>query len=278
MPLIAYIQNLFKRKRPPRRVEWLHANVPRSRSRPHYAQLILPAGVLALAALGAWLFYHFHFRRNSQFILRELVITSGETMNEMLVREYLGLREGMPLFDLDIERRRRELLTDAPNIRSASITRQIPSRMEVRIVEREPVGRMGRSGQVADDEGVVFPRYVGVDHLPMIVGVEGIEVQSGTRLAGMGLAAVRLLATIRRPEYNLPVAMVDLAHSDYLQLTLSDQRQVRLWWKGMDTAGVDSREALARRLRRLLQAMAAAPQRRVWDATVPDDNRIFTPY
>lgn len=278
MARIASIRNLFKRKPPPPRAEWLHANVPRGHSRPRYAQWILPAGVWVLLALGGWLFYHFHFRRNAQFVLRELVIASGETMNEMLVREYLGLREGMPLFDLDIERRRLELLTDAPNIRSASITRQIPSRMEVRIVEREPVGRMGRSGQVADDEGVVFPRYVGVDHLPTIVGVEGIEVQPGTRLAGMGLAAVRLLAAIRRPEHHLPVAMVDLSHSDYLLLTLSDQRQVRLWWKGMDTAGVDSREALARRLRRLLQAMAAAPQRRVWDATVPDDNRIFTPY
>ena len=47
----------------------------------------------------------------------------------------------------------------------------------------------------------------------------------------------------------------------------------------MDAAvGGDSRDALGKRLKRLLQAMAMAPQRQVWDATVPDDNRIFTPY
>ena len=278
MAIPPFIRGLFRRKRAPRQVEWLHANVPRGQARLHWNQLIAPVAVLGLAVLAGGLFYHYHFRRNPQFVLRELAIVSGETMNEMLVREYLGLREGMPLFDLDIERRRQDLLTDAPNIRSISITRHTPSRMEVRIVEREPVGRMGRSGQVTDDEGVVFPRYVGVEHLPMLVGLEGVEVQPGNHLEGMGLAAVRLLSMIRRPEYNLPVVQIDLSHSDYLQLTLADQRQVRLWWKGMDTAGVDSREALGRRLKRLLQAMAVAPQRRVWDATVPDDNRIFSPY
>ena len=42
--------------------------------------------------------------------------------------------------------------------------------------------------------------------------------------------------------------MVDLSHSDYLQLVLSDQRQVKLWWKGMDAPGPTSREALRLRL------------------------------
>ncbi len=76
------------------------------------------------------------------------------------------------------------------------------------------------------------------------------------------------------------MAAVDVSHTDYLNLTLRDHRQVRLWWKGMDApnGSDEARETLSRRLKRLLQAMALAPQRQVWDATVPDDNRIFSPY
>ena len=46
----------------------------------------------------------------------------------------------------------------------------------------------------------------------------------GGRLDGMGLAAVRLLAVITRPEYALPVSVVDVSRTDYLCLSLRDQR------------------------------------------------------
>lgn len=257
-------------------VPWLHANAARQRSTARIVCVVL--GVLLLANaiwLGPRLFYLAHFRHNSCFTLRDIAIASGETMSEMLVRDFLGLREGMSLFDPDIERRRREMLAIAPNVRSISITRRLPARLEVRVVEREPVGRVGRGGQVVDGEGVVFPRYVNTDHLPMLTGLEGIEVQPGARLDGMGLAAVRLLTCLARPEFSLPVATVDISRPDYLQLVLSDQRQVKFWWQGLDAPTANSSDALALRLKRLMHAMAAAPQRRLWDASVPDDKRIF---
>ena len=282
-------RNLFRRrKRKVGEIEWLHANVPRFREHAGMERWIIAAGAAVVLLLACGLVYRFHFSRNPQFLLRDLSITSGETISEGLVRQVLldhqsrefrnGDKPGF-LFGPDIEDVRDELLQRAPGIRSVTITRRLPSRMEVRVVEREPVGRIGRNEQVIDAEGVIFPRNVGVDHLPMIVGLEGFQVQPGVRLDGMGLAAVRLLAAILNPEYALQVAAVDVSHTDYLCLTLHDQRLVKLWWKGMDAAaGSDSREALGRRLKRLLQAMAMAPQRQVWDATVPDDNRIFTPY
>lgn len=267
-----------RRRRGSQEVGWLHTeNTRRAESPAASEPYLLPlGGLLALFALG-WVFYHFHFRSNPQFVLHELSIASGN-LNEMLVRERLALHEGMPLFDPDIERRRQDL-ADAPNIRSVSITRRLPSRILVRVVEREPIGRVGHEGQVIDDEGVIFPHSAGVDHLPVLTGLEGIPVQPGVKLSGgMGIAAVRLLATLARPEYTLPVAMIDLSHQDYLCLTLADQRQVRLWWKGMDADTTESNESLRRRLRCLLQAMSLAPMRRLWDATVPDETRIFSPY
>ena len=274
--MFAIFRKLFSRRRATRDAgAWLNARAPRATAPAWHMGLRL--GAVAAVLLFAWLFYHFHFRHNPQYVLRELTIVSGTTMNEMLVREMLGLREGMPLFDVDIEQRRLDLLSDAPNIRSITITRHLPDRMAVRLIEREPVARIGRGGQVVDAEGVIFPRYVGVSHLPVLIGMEGIEVQPGGRLADQGLAAVRLLSLSSRPEFALPVTMIDISHADYLLLILADQRQVKLWWKGMSDGGAAADEALRKRLTRLLQAMALAPNRRVWDATVPDDTRIFSP-
>jgi len=283
-------QRLFRsRKRKAGEFEWLHANVPRRHESGGRKHWIMAGSVAAVLLPFCGLFYYYHFCRNSQFLLRDLSIVSGKMITDDLVREVIGnhqpeeFRNGEKpgfLFGPDIDDVREELLQRAPGIRSVTITRRLPSRMEVRIVEREPVGRIriNRDEQVIDAEGVIFPRNAGVDHLPRIDGLEVIQVQPGLRLDGMGLAAVRLLSAIMRPEYALPVAVVDVSRTDYLELTLRDQREVKLWWKGMDApAGGDSREALGKRLKRLLQAMAMAPQRQVWDATVPDDNRIFTP-
>jgi hypothetical protein len=252
---------------------WLQARAPRQPAPAWRVAAWL--ALLAALVLLPWLFYHFHFRRNPQYVLRDLTIVSGTTMNEMLVREMLGLREGMPLFDTDIEQRRLDLLGDAPNVRSILITRRLPSRMDVRIVEREPVARVGRSGHVVDADGVIFPRYVGVGHLPVLAGLEGINVQPGSRLTDLGVAAVRFLNLIGRPEYGLPVGVVDISRGDYLLVILSDQRQIKLSWKGMGRTGGDAEEALRRRLTRLLQAMSRLPNQRVYDATLPEDDRMF---
>jgi len=286
------VQNLFRRRKQRKagEFEWLHANVPRRREHAGREYWIVAGGVAAVLLLAGGLFYFFHFRHNSQFLLRNLSIVSGEMITDGLVRDVIANHQSKDfrngdkpgfLFGPDIDDVREDLLQRSPGIRSVTITRRLPSRMEVRIVEREPVGRIriDNDDKVIDAEGVIFPRSAGVDHLPKIIGLEGIPAQTGGRLDGMGLAAVRLLAEIMRPEYALPVAVVDISRTDYLNLTLRDQREVKLWWKGMDAAvGGDSRETLDKRLKRLLQAMAMAPQRQVWDATVPDDTRIFTPY
>lgn len=290
--LSAILARLFRRnRRRPGDVEWLHANLPRRRESTGRERWIVAGVLAALILAAAGLFYGFHFRRNPQFLLRDLSIVSGEMVTDGLVRELILSRQPREcrtgdqpayLFGPDIGEVREELLRLSPGIRNITITRRLPGRMEVRIVEREPIGRirLSRDEQVIDAEGVIFARNAGVDHLPRIDGLEGVPIQPGRRLDGMGLAAVRLLTAIQHAETALPVAMVDVSHVDYLNLTLRDHRQVRLWWKGLDApVGSDeSRESLARRLKRLLQAMALAPQRQVWDATVPDDNRIFSPY
>jgi len=285
------IQKIFRRrKRKAGEVEWLHANVPRHREHPGREQWVVAGCLMFLLLLAGALIYYFHFRFNRQFLLRDLSVTSGATITEGLVREVItrsqsdlsrGGNKPEYLFGPNIEEVREELLRLAPGISSVMITRRLPGRMEVRVVEREPVGRIRikRDEYVVDAEGMIFSRSIGVEHLPRIDGLDGIPVEPGAHLDGMGLAAVHLLCAIRRPEFALPVAVVDVSHTDYLFLTLRDQCVVKIWWKSMDSSSSgDLSEALGKRLKRLLQAMTMAPQRHMWDATVPDDNRIFTPY
>ncbi len=286
----SFTSSFRRRRRKPVDAEWLHANVPRRRESTGRERWIMAGVLSALLLTAAGLFYYFHFRHNPQFLLRDLSIVSGEMVSDGLIRglilnpnfkESFNTTKPVFLFGPDIEEVHERLL-QYPGIRSVTITRRLPSRLDVRIVEREPIGRIRSKNDelVVDADGMVFPRNAGVDHLPRIDGFEGIPVQTGGRLDGMGLAAVHLLAAIQRPDMALPVAAVDVSHTDYLNLTLRDHRQVRLWWKGMDApnGSDEARETLSRRLKRLLQAMALAPQRQVWDATVPDDNRIFSPY
>jgi cell division septal protein FtsQ len=268
---------------------WLHAAAtPRRPEQGQMERWIVASFLVVVLLLAGGLFYRFHFSHNRQFVLKDFSMASGSTISDGLVRELLmkshagRSRSGALsdfLFGPDIAEVREELLRMAPGIRSLTITRRLPSRMEVRIVEREPVGRIGHKDQVLDEEGVIFSRSVGVEHLPRVDGVEGIPVTDGDRVDGMGLAAVRLLSVIRRTEIALPVVTVDISRKDYLLLILQDQRMVKLWWRGMDAAsGSESREALGKRLRKLLICMNMAPQRQEWDATVPDDNRIFSRY
>jgi cell division septal protein FtsQ len=245
--------------------------------------LAVSVGALALLCVAGWFFYNQHFLHNPRYVVHNLNVSGGETLLEETVRAKL-VHEGMQLFDSRIEERRVDLLADFPQLISISLIRHLPGSIEVHITEREPVGRVGRDGYVVDKDGVVFLRYARVGQLPVLTGLDGIAVQPGLRLNdGMARAAVTLLTTLAalpsKSDFSLPLLSVDLSKSDYLLLTLADQKQVKLSWKGMDVAGMDSREALCKRLRLVQEDMQTMPQRQMWDATVlTDEARVFSPY
>jgi hypothetical protein len=241
-------------------------------------------GLLLLAfGWGATAFFrHFYFQRNDRFVLRHLDIQGGTTLKSDVMRDYLaellGLREGVNLFAVNLTRTRNELMREQPSIREMTLMRRLPDRIEIRIIEREPVARIGNraAGLVVDREGFLFHRYVGVATLPAILGLEGVAVDSGKRLADMPQAAVDLITALDRAPVRLPLVTVDVSREDYLLLTLADRKQVKLAWEGMEKNGGASHEALRRRLAELSRAInsEAGRNRRLWDATVP--GRIYS--
>lgn len=84
----------------------------------------------------------YYLEDSGLFVLRKIDIQAGVTITSDLVREHLKLREGMPLFAGDLAERRKKYMADAPTIHSLTITRILPDRISVTLVEREPLARL----------------------------------------------------------------------------------------------------------------------------------------
>ena len=245
--------------------------------------LFLVAFIVGLAGIGwgSWaLFETYYFRTQKLFVLRDLrscvTITTGKTLTPDLVCEVLGIREGINLFSLKIEQKRKELLEQAPNIRDITIVRRMPDKMNITIIEREPIARVGSNGRVVDDEGVVFIRYAGTGGLPMIKGDdEFAQIKPGDRVHGNARAAVRLVDNSLRPECRLRILVVDTTKEDYLLLTMSDHRQAKFAWDGMQDEEKNTEARMQKQFDQLAKAMEneIGRDRLMWDAMHP--GRIF---
>ena len=212
----------------------------------------------------------------------QVSITSGKMVKADVIAENLGLRKGVNLALIDFAEKRRELLSRIPTLRTVSITRRLPNRVEITAEEREPLakmalrGRRGVTGRVVDVEGMVFPCLRGTQLLPAIV-----EPPPGTAighmLKGRALAALRLLEACRDPKFaDLSVLDVDISKPDYLLVTLGGTyARAKIAWDGMDEPEGHSRGDLESRLSMLRTAIrsGAADGAKIWNATMPD--RIF---
>lgn len=222
-------------------------------------------------ALGHRRLMRHYLLESGRFVLREIEIEAGDTITADRVREYLKLREGMPLFALDIARRQREFVRDASTIRSLTITRRLPDRIVVSLVEREPLARLARKPLAVDREGCIFPRYLSIETLPCISGYPTDRIVPGARVVGMARAALELLDLLRNHSLPLPVVDVDVSREDYLDCTLSDQRRVKLAWPRMGASDARSERLLLAQLKGLAAAMNSerGQGRGIWDATIP---------
>lgn len=223
----------------------------------------------AVAGLLAWA-CRLYFVQSGLFSLRHIEIQTGDTLRPELVRGYLKLEEGAPLFDPLLARRRDDFLNHVPTARELTIVRRLPDRVTVRIVERSPLARIARRPLAVDAEGMVFVRYAGIDLLPVIGGMSAPGVDSGMRVTGLLRAAVVLLETLHIEELPLAVVEIDVAHEDYIACTMSDQRHVKIAWEGMTTDSEDARAQLRVQLLILAEAMNTdrGRARARWDATV----------
>jgi hypothetical protein len=219
------------------------------------------------------------FTQNPAFAIRRLEIKSGDLVHADVVREYLQrmqVQEGINLFAADIARVRQDFLKYQPSAKSVQVTRILPDRLIVQIVERVPLAAIGTARVlVADREGHIFRGVGGGRELPVLNGFGSANLQPGSRLRGMGLAALQVAEACGNVELGIDLRNIDIEAREYLVLVLGDGKNVKLAWPKMGENTPEARDALALQLARLSKVLKtaegqAAPR---LDATYED--RIF---
>jgi len=206
----------------------------------------------------------------------QVTITSGKMVKADVLAEEFGLRKGANLATIDFDAKREAILRKIPNLRSVSVSRQLPDKVKIVTEERIPLARMNvrgnrsETGRVVDSEGVVFVWQRGTQTLPVIREPQAPGTAVGHRLEGRALAALRLLESSTEPgRTELGILEVDVSKPDFLLATLGNYSRAKIAWEGMADPTPASRAALDQQLDLLVQAIRTriGENTVIWNAT-----------
>ncbi len=248
------------------------------------------AAAAIVIAIGYGLYHAYKALKKEYFkeceitdISSQVEVTTGKYVKRGVILDGFGLKNGENLANIDFDARRKELLAKVPNIRSLTITRIPPGKVAIHVEEREAVARVNLkgkkrpSGKVVDSDGVVFLRMAGTGMLPTIREAQAPGVRPGEKLSPRAFAALQLLETAARREYqSLGIIEVDISPTDYILARLSNYQSLKILWDGMDEPPTPASKAdLEIRLTHLRDTINSKVTTRaiVWNATERD--RIF---
>lgn len=169
-------------------------------------------GVMALASLAVSLplaakwTYEQIFYKNDEFTLRSLIVKTDGVLSEARLAEIANVSAGMNLMKLDLNAIRRQIET-LPQVEKASVSREMPDRLNLVVRERIPVAWLCspplgirpwdiERGFLMDEEGYLFrclDLNDGMRSLPvvelfkMMEPVEGAKIESQAARAGLKL-------------------------------------------------------------------------------------------
>jgi cell division protein FtsQ len=205
------------------------------------------------------------------FHLRDVRIEGATTVSRAQVLELAGVGPGTNVFHLDTAAAERSLATD-PWIETATVQRDLPGTVVIRIQERTPIAQssVGDTPTALAGDGVILPG-ASTDGLPEIRASVG-ELPEEVRTGAAG--ALAALGPILRARVSAVVALP----SGELVMDLAGDLTVRY-----GTAGDDAAKATALRAVLGWAAREHATLRDV-DLTVPEapsatltDGSTFTP-
>lgn len=206
---------------------------------------------IALALSSVWAFFSLKDVANKQYLItdmsRQVKIYCDEHIPSDVIRENLGLFNGVNLADIDFKKKREALLKKIPGLLSLSITLQVPDKIYVEARERTPIARLevkGRkksSGSVVDENGRVFIRGTGTRMLPIIR--EKYPTKSGHDVKDNALAAIDIVKICNDDSFSdMRVLEIDATHRDYLLTVFSSYDRAKVAWRDMGKATSDLEE------------------------------------
>lgn len=188
-------------------------------------------GLYLLWRTGEWALNKFIYE-NSTFAIQSIEVQTDGVISPEQLRRWSGVKAGANLIALDLAAVKRNLeLVSA--IDSVSIERLLPHNLKIRVTEREPVAQVnmpradGSSGVAVsvfqlDAGGVIMqpldPRLCIIplsqikNQLPVIVGLNAMQLQPGHRMESPQVRAALLLAGAF--DHSPMAGLVDLRRID----------------------------------------------------------------
>ena len=188
----------------------------RARSFLHYA--IIGSAQLALATMFVLAGVHVadFITETDSLALRQLRFEGFQRGSAQTVRDSLGHLDGHNLLSLDL-RGITGIVASDRWVRDASVRRELPHTLVVRVQEREPaaIALIAGIAHLVDDQGVVIgacgPRMA--EDLPVLVGFGELEGDALAAAIGRGVDALAQLAQID-PGLAEEIAELDLGGRD----------------------------------------------------------------
>jgi cell division protein FtsQ len=219
-------------------------------------KVVLLVALIAGIALGGRGMVNRFVWENPAYALADIRVTTDGLLTRVQVLELLEVWEGKNIFTVDVVKMRREL--DAlPQVEKVDIRRQLPDRLEIRIVERQPVAWVAASAEaelgvgvasmLVDARGFVMrTRKVLPEHLalPRIIGVVMEDVAPGQKLPTAEALSALELIKLSVEDLRWQPRVVDVSKGYCLLVT--DDKKARV------TFGFDNIEGQLGRLRQLL--------------------------
>ena len=241
---------------------------------------VAAAGGALLAYLGLRAAGRSLFSENPAFAITRIDVKAGNDASRKLAKEYTRLAEGMNIFAFNIRDVREFVLRRAHGFKAISISRRLPGTVEVEVVERMPLARLGPQGNlVADSEGKVFALTAGAAALPLILGYPNAQLQPGLNLAGASAAALQVLELCSDPRVYLDIESIRIDRPGRLVLTITSagaRKEVENFaWAGMGQRTPGSREALRQKVLLLKQALDKPQSRQLTKMDATFEDRIY---
>jgi cell division protein FtsQ len=137
------------------------------------------------------------------FALNQVYLTGREHTDADMVKAALGVKPGMPILSLSLAEMQKRL-ENIPEIKSATIERQLPGTLKVALTERTPAVLWQHDGtySLVDENSIVLSqaKYPNAGPLPLVVGEDAPQhvaeilalLDAAPTLKGQVVAAVRV--------------------------------------------------------------------------------------
>ena len=209
--------------------------------------ILLAGGLYVGARVAAKRF----FIDNPDYKLNNIEVQTDGTLQRDQILNVAGLREGENIFRVNLARVH-ERLQELPQVDEVEVVRKLPAEIDVRIVERKPIGWITNEKQIADPfasdaaflvdargvlmkEKKLLPEYLG---LPLILGCVSESLEAGKIVESPeARAALELLRLSTRSfmQTRFQIREIDVSKGYCLVVTDKNHSRVTFGFDNLDT-------------------------------------------